>query len=100
MRCGTTYVAELHSEDGRLLLKSQNYSALNDARTAIDALKKHISGNNFSIVAGRDGKYCFKLLSTAGRLITNGEPCQTRNDCIQMIDEVKRIAFTAEIVRG
>jgi len=100
MMVGSTYVAELHSEDDVLLLKSQNYSELGDAKNAIEILKKHITSNNFTIVANKNGKYFFKLFSSANRLVCNGEPCDTRNDCLARIDEVKRIAFKAEIVRG
>ena len=100
MMVGNTYVAELHSESDKLLLKSQNYSELSDAKNAIDVLKKHIMSNNFTVVANKNGKYFFKLFSSANRFVCNGEPCETRNDCLACINEVKRIAFKAEIVRG
>ena len=100
LRDGNTYVAELHNDADELLIKSQNYSELLDARGAIDTLKKHIKGNNFSVVVNRNGKFQFKLFSTANRLICNGEPYDTRNACLEKIEEVKKIAFTAEIVRG
>ena len=100
LRDGNTYVAELHNDADELLIKSQNYSELSDARGAIDTLKKHIKGNNFSVVVNRNGKFQFKLFSTANRLICNGEPYDTRNACLEKIEEVKKIAFTAEIVRG
>jgi len=97
---GSTYVAHLYNDADTLLLKSQNYSAIGEAKKAIEMLKKNIEGNNFSIAVDKKGQFYFKLFSPSGRLICCGEPCSSGSDCKQIIEDVKRIAFTAETVRG
>ncbi|MBQ9480758.1 MAG: YegP family protein [Clostridia bacterium] len=99
MRSGNTYVAELHNDADVLLLRSDHYSLISGAKNAIENLKKNVKGNNFTI-AVKGGKFFFKLFSPSGRLICQGEPCATRNECKARIEEVKRLAFKAEIVRG
>lgn len=97
---GAVYYAELQNNDDEISLKTENYSAIPDVRRAIKALQRTIKNNNFSVCVSKNGKYFFKLFSQAGRLIYTSKEFDTRQDCIDKINEAKRIAFTAEIVRG
>ncbi len=99
MRSGSTYRAELHDEEGNVLLRSFNYSAAGEARRCVAQLKKHIKGNNFNIEV-KSGKFRFNLYSSSDRLVCRGELCETNEECRRRIEEVKRIADKAEIVRG
>lgn len=100
IRSGSTFVAGLYTEDEKLLIKSEHYSAFSDAKQSIETLKKNIEGNNFSIAVNKKGGFYFKLFSPSGRLICCGEPCKTNDECKEAIEQTKRLAFTAEIVRG
>ena len=99
LRSGNTFVAQLHNDADVILLRSDHYSSVIGAKNAVENLKKNVKGNNFSI-AVTGGEFCFKLFSPSGRLICTGEPCATRAECKARIEEVKRIAFKAEVVRG
>ena len=100
IKTGNTYLAELHNDQGDLLIKTQNYSALSGVKKGIESLKANIKGNNFTISVDKNGKFFFKLFTPSNRFVANGEPCDTNDDCKKRIEEVKRIAFKAEIVRG
>ncbi|MBP5193619.1 MAG: hypothetical protein J6126_02705 [Clostridia bacterium] len=100
MPSGSTYVSELHSEEDELLLSLPHYSSLGGARGSIETVQKNVSSYNFSVSVDKDGKFRFKMYTSAGRLVCLGEPCETREECIEKIDLVKRIACRAEIVRG
>ncbi len=100
LRVGSAFVAGLYGDDDVLLVNTPQYSSVSGAKNAIENLKKNVKGNNFTVSVNRDGKYYFKLYSPSNRLICEGTPCETSSDCKKNIEDVKRVAFTAQIVRG
>lgn len=100
LRYGAAYCAELHNNNDELLLKSDNFTAIPDVRKAIKSLQKNIKQNNFNVCVSSGGKFFFKLFSNTGRLIYKSPDFETRQDVLNKIDETKRIAFNAEVVRG
>lgn len=100
MREGSTFVAYLETDDKRTLIKTENYSAMSGVKSAINSLKKTVKSNNFTIAINAEGKFYFKLFTPSNRLVCTSEAVDTREHCKEIIEQTKRLAEIAEIVRG
>lgn len=94
----TRFFAKLVASNGEIMLRTETYSSLSGVKSGIITVKNNVDANNYAISVDKNGKFFFKIFSTAKRLLCIGETYTTREQCEKAFASVKRFSKTAKIV--
>lgn len=94
---GGAFSAKLLSQSGKILLKSDDYTSLSGVKSGIDTLKNNVASSNYAINVNRNGKFYFKVFSTANRLLCVSGEFNTRNECENAFEAARRASKNANL---
>ena len=92
------YVAKLFASNGGALLSTSSYTSVNGAKDCISKIKDSLLNDRFVILADKDGKHFFKVLSTSNRSILQSSKYSTKYQCEKAVASAKKFAQTAAII--
>ena len=92
------YVAKLFASNGGALLSTSSYTSVNGAKDCISKIKDCLLNDRFVILADKDGKHFFKVLSTSNRTILQSSKYSTKYQCEKAVASAKKFAQTAAII--
>lgn len=94
---GGTFSAKLISQSGNVLLSSDDYTSLSGVKSGVDTLKNNVASSNYAINVNRNGKFYFKVFSTANRLLCVSGEFNTRNECENAFEAARRASKNANL---
>ena len=80
----------LYASNGQLLLTSEVYASADGARAGIATITKNVALEKFEIHSDKNGRYFYKVKSSANRLLCVGETYNTKNACLKSVASVKK----------
>ena len=75
------YFANLLNDKNEVLLRSENYTSLSGLKSGVDTLKNNIQAKNYALALNSEGKFVFKIFSTANRILCVSNGYESRDLC-------------------
>ena len=91
------YLAKLVASNGGILLVTPSYSSENGVKSCIENVKQSLALDKISIHSDKEGKFFFKVLSSAGRTILQSSKYATKYQCEKSLASAKNFAQKAII---
>ena len=88
----------LYASNGQLLLTSEVYASADGARSGIATITKNVALEKFEIHSDKNGRYFYKVKSSANRLLCVGETYNTKLACLKSVASVKKFCANAIIL--
>lgn len=88
----------LYASNGQLLLTSEVYASADGARSGIATISKNVALEKFEIHSDKNGRYFYKVKSSANRLLCVGETYNTKIACLKSVASVKKFCANAIIL--
>lgn len=88
----------LYASNGQLLLTSEIYASADGARSGISTISKNVALEKFEIHSDKNGRYFYKVKSSANRLLCVGETYNTKTACLKSVESVKKFCANAIIL--
>lgn len=93
-----SFFVKLVASNGQQLLVSQKYASKQSALSGLEAIKKAISNQNFTIYKDKQNRYQSNLYTDNKQLIVSGETYPVKANCLSSIQSVIRFGGKAELV--
>ena len=93
-----SYFVRLHASNGQLLMVSQRYASKQTAINGLDAIKRALVNQNFTIHRDQQNRYQFKLHNDNKQVLVSGETYGSKQRCISSIQSVIRFGGQSDLV--
>jgi len=93
-----SFFVKLVASNGQQLLVSQKYASKQSALNGLEAIKKAIHNQNFTVSRDKQNRYQFNLYTSNKQLIISGETYPVKANCLSSIQSVIRFGGKAELV--
>ncbi|MDO5686993.1 MAG: YegP family protein [Neisseria sp.] len=94
---GGQFNFSLKNEEGKTLLKSEQYQSKTSAQNGIESVRKNSTLEHYALENSKDGKFYFNLKSSNGQVVGTSVLYATEAERAGAIAEVKKDAAKAKV---
>ena len=91
------YSWDLKASNGQILCQAEGFTSKKGCMNSIDSFKKNIEEGTFKSVKDKNGNYCFKLYTPAGRVCAIGESYTSKTSAESAANSVASFYKNAEV---